>query len=92
MKGADVFLSGIGTHYVKRESIPALIEGLKTITTPSAVDGVVGRFVVEGPPPAFTLPASALDVIKRAFSVPATIEGVLNALSNEALRERGKLA
>ena len=57
------------------------------ITTPSAVDGVVGRFVVEGPPPAFTLPASALDVIKRAFSVPATIEGVLNALSNEAGQE-----
>eukprot|EP00759_Apiculatamorpha_spiralis_P007924 PhF_6_TR1496/c0_g1_i1/m.2708/K05605/HIBCH; 3-hydroxyisobutyryl-CoA hydrolase len=84
LKGADVYLSGIGTHFVKRETIAALTEALKHVKAPTEIDLAMKPFLVEVPKEQFGLNSSQLGTIKRAFAATNTVEEVLNALSNDS--------
>jgi enoyl-CoA hydratase len=87
LRAADLLYCGLATHFVPRERLPALIEGLTRIAwvdgrEHAQVDALLaeGGFAAdpEGPPPLAALRAE----IDRCFAADS-VEGILDALERE---------
>lgn len=74
LSGADAVHAGLGTHFVRRERLPALSAAL-------ARDGVAALAAFAEPLPPFTL-APRREAIDRCFSA-ASVRGVLDRLEAE---------
>lgn len=82
LKGADILTSGVATHYVTRELMPALEEALIAAApaNKAAVDSVVAKFSSD---PGVSALAGIKDQIDRLFSGRSVAE-IMAALEAEA--------
>eukprot|EP00760_Papus_ankaliazontas_P034490 PhM_4_TR7225/c0_g1_i1/m.79115/K05605/HIBCH; 3-hydroxyisobutyryl-CoA hydrolase len=84
LKGPDVVLAGIGTHYVPRSKMESLNAALHTATSTDHIHTIVDTFSEKVDPTTFSLKPDALKVIEEAFSYSNTVEAVLEVLRKTA--------
>ncbi|KXS18406.1 ClpP/crotonase [Gonapodya prolifera JEL478] len=89
LKGEEVLLAGIATHYIPHARIPALIERLSQLPTKNllAVQQAVEEFVAEPPSKekwnSWALAGANREVIDRCFGGKEDAEDVIKALEKE---------
>ncbi|KAJ3342527.1 hypothetical protein HDU93_001913 [Gonapodya sp. JEL0774] len=89
LKGEEVLLAGIATHYVPQARIPALIERLSQLPSKNllAVQQAVEEFVAEPPTTekwnSWALAGANREVIDRCFGGKEDVEDILKALEKD---------
>lgn len=77
LDGAECYWAGIATHYIASDSLEDAISAI--IARPDTSHAILEALEVESPEPRL---AGNMDLIERLFA-PATLEGILEALSND---------
>ncbi|KAJ8681667.1 hypothetical protein QAD02_017459 [Eretmocerus hayati] len=79
LKGADVSLAGIATHYVPSEELEEVTK--KLISNDSDIDGILNQYSSANLKQEFSL-AAHIDLINECFSAP-TVENILERLKQD---------